>query len=191
MKLKLDRLPKNNLETPSYATDGAASFDLAACLSRACILDKTAQARYCPDGSISSKFNCTSNGIRALADNDGRVLEMGDFSKPVLQIAPGETILIPTGFKSEFQDGYVMLLSIRSGTSLDGFSLANGTGIIDSDYRGEIFIPVYNRTSSRRSITNGQRIAQACLVPVTRCLIEENTVDITTRGEGGFGSTGV
>jgi dUTP pyrophosphatase len=190
MNLKLDRLPKNNLETPSYATEGSAAFDLAACLSRACVLDKTAQARYCSDGSISNKFNCTSNGVRALSDNDGRILEIGDFSKPVLQIAPGETILIPTGFKTEFQAGYVMLLSIRSGTSLDGFSLANGTGIIDSDYRGEIFIPIYNRTSSRRTITNGQRIAQACIVPVIRCEIEEKTVDITTRGEGGFGSTG-
>ena len=108
----------------------------------------------------------------------------------VIRIAPGEVILIPTGFKTAFTNA-VLKLFIRSGLSIKGITLANNVGIIDSGYRGEIFIAVRNESKHYQIIVHGQRIAQGILEPLTQCILEEGTIDLTQRGTGGFGSTGI
>jgi dUTP pyrophosphatase len=105
-----------------------------------------------------------------------------------LRINPDETILIPTGFKTSFVNA-VLKVYVRSSISLDGLQLANSVGIIDSDYRGELFLAVKNTTNKVKTIADNQRIAQGILEPLHQCGIEEGTVDITDRGAGGFGST--
>lgn len=112
----------------------------------------------------------------------------GDTICPI-KLSPGEIVLIPTGYKVSFKNA-VLKIFIRSSLSLKGLTLANNVGIIDSDYRGELFIAMKNESKYSLFIDHGQRIAQAILEPLVQCEIAEGTVDVTIRGEGGFGSTG-
>ena len=105
----------------------------------------------------------------------------------------GETMLIPTGFHIEIPKGKCGLLLIRSSLSLNSpLGLANGVGLIDSDYRGEIKVPLRNYSATKRySINNDDRIAQLLLIDCfTPELIRIKTLTETTRNAGGFGSTG-
>lgn len=103
--------------------------------------------------------------------------------------------LVPTGVHVEIPEGYVGLVTIRSGLSREGYSLTNGVGVIDSDYRGEIMCSIRYNTlyKAYKNIEKYQRIAQLVVVP---CLLDEEFVDNledlseTERGEGGFGHTG-
>ncbi len=109
-------------------------------------------------------------------------------------LAPGEIKMIPTGLKAESDCGDVaMLIYPRSGLSTKyGISLANCVGVIDSDFRGEWFIPLINHGKLPFTVQNGMRIAQ--LIP-TRVLFPEieicETLSETERGSGGFGSSGL
>ena len=102
---------------------------------------------------------------------------------------------IHTGVHVEIPEGYVGIIALRSGLSLEGFSLCNGVGVIDSDYRGEIICAVRYNTlyKAYKKIEQYQRVAQLVVVP---CFTEdefvENLEDLsnTERGEGGFGHTG-
>ena len=102
--------------------------------------------------------------------------------------------MIPTGLKAQTDcTDVAMLIYPRSGLSSKyGVSLANCVGVVDSDYRGEWFIPLINHGKEPFTVTNGMRIAQ--LVP-TRVLFPEievsGSLDDTKRGEGGFGSSGI
>lgn len=100
--------------------------------------------------------------------------------------------VIDTGLAFEIPEGYVMLVHSRSGHGFKfGVRLANGTGIIDSDYRGELMVALHNDGDLPLRITAGDRIAQAMIVPVPQVsftLVEE--LSTTDRGSGGFGSTG-
>lgn len=113
--------------------------------------------------------------------------------EPVV-IAPGEIKMIPTGLTAQPDcDDIALLIYPRSGLSAKyGVALANCVGVIDSDYRGEWFIPLINHGKSDFTVTNGMRIAQ--LIP-TRILIPDIEVSDhlsqTQRGEGGFGSSGI
>ena len=106
----------------------------------------------------------------------------------------GEIKMIPTGLKAQTDcKDVAMLIYPRSGLSSKyGVSLANCVGVVDSDYRGEWFIPLINHGKEPFTVTNGMRIAQ--LVP-TRVLFPEievsGSLDDTKRGEGGFGSSGI
>ncbi len=106
----------------------------------------------------------------------------------------GEIKMIPTGLKAQTDcTDVAMLIYPRSGLSSKyGVSLANCVGVVDSDYRGEWFIPLINHGKEPFTVTNGMRIAQ--LVP-TRVLFPEievsGSLDDTKRGEGGFGSSGI
>ena len=106
----------------------------------------------------------------------------------------GEIKMIPTGLKAQTDcTDVAMLIYPRSGLSSKyGVSLANCVGVVDSDYRGEWFIPLINPGKEPFTVTNGMRIAQ--LVP-TRVLFPEievrGSLDDTKRGEGGFGSSGI
>jgi len=109
-------------------------------------------------------------------------------------IKPGETILIPTGLSIAIPHGKVGLLFIRSGLSIKtALTLANGVGVIDSDYRGEILVPIRNTHPSKRyTINNGDRIAQLMIVDFfTPSFVHTKTLSETARNTGGFGSTGV
>jgi dUTP pyrophosphatase len=103
---------------------------------------------------------------------------------------PNETIMVPLGFKCEFDPTYVLQLHVRSSIGLAGFQLANGTGIVDPDYRGELFACLYNRTNEHLIIKHGQRIVQGILLTAMRLIVQESCVSNTQRGENGFGSTG-
>lgn len=110
-----------------------------------------------------------------------------------LTIAPGETELIPTGLAIHVRDpGLAALLLPRSGLGhKHGLVLGNLTGLIDSDYQGQVFISCWNRSSKSYEISPGERIAQMVFVCVEQ--VQFNVVDEfedSGRGEGGFGHSG-
>lgn len=109
-----------------------------------------------------------------------------------ITLAPNERRLIPTGIAVSIPKNTVAILSARSGLSYKkGISAANGIGVIDSDYRGEIFFSAINLSNESYTIEPSDRIAQLMLMPVyTMSLLESDSLDETARGEGGFGSTG-
>ena len=107
-------------------------------------------------------------------------------------IAPGQRVLIPTGLAIALPPGYELQIRPRSGLALrNGIVLPNSPGTIDEDYRGEIQVIVLNTGSEPFRVERGARIAQAVLAPVVRDAWEEVAdLDVTTRNDGGFGSTG-
>lgn len=109
-----------------------------------------------------------------------------------ITLAPSERRLIPTGIAISIPRNTVAILSARSGlSSKKGITAANGIGVIDSDYRGEIFFSAINLSTEAYTITPGERVAQLMLIPVyAMSLVETDDLDKTARGEGGFGSTG-
>ena len=109
-------------------------------------------------------------------------------------IQPGERAMIPTGMAISLENANVVaILAARSGLAVkSGINLANGIGVIDSDYRGEICVGLYNSSSVPFTVNRGDRIAQLMFMPVyVANLIEAESLDETARGAGGFGSTGV
>ena len=109
-----------------------------------------------------------------------------------ITIAPHETVLVHTGVAMEIPVGYVGLVFARSGLATKrALAPANKVGVIDSDYRGEIMVALHNHGSEPRTIENGERIAQLVLIPYLTAEFDEvDELSDTTRGEGGFGSTG-
>lgn len=111
----------------------------------------------------------------------------------ILQISPGETLRVPTGIAIALPDAdHVALICARSGLSIrHGITLANGVGVIDSDYRGEILVGLHNQSDRTYEIEPGERIAQMLILPICRPeLTLCDTLDETERGASGFGSTG-
>jgi dUTP pyrophosphatase len=109
-------------------------------------------------------------------------------------INPGERAMIPTGIAiSSGRDDVVAIMAGRSGLGAKhGVTLANGIGVIDSDYRGEIRATLINNGREPFKISDGDRIAQLMFMPVIQAsFIEADELDETERGTGGFGSTGV
>ena len=104
----------------------------------------------------------------------------------------GETVLAKTGLAAEIPEGYVGLMCARSGIALKrGLAPANKVGIVDSDYRGELMVAIHNHSNTDQSIEAGERMAQLVIVPYLRAEYElADTLSETSRGEGGFGSTG-
>jgi len=112
----------------------------------------------------------------------------------ILDIKPGETVLIPTGFAIHIADNaYAAMLLPRSGLGhKHGIVLGNLTGLIDSDYQGQIFVSCWNRGHQTFTINPGDRIAQMVIVPVVQADFEfVDSFDESKRGAGGFGHTGV
>jgi len=110
-----------------------------------------------------------------------------------LQIAPNETILLPTGIAIYISDPALAAIILpRSGLGhKHGIVLGNLVGLIDSDYQGELKISCWNRNSDHFTIEPGDRIAQLVFVPVTQVQFEcVTSFTETSRGEGGFGSSG-
>lgn len=111
-----------------------------------------------------------------------------------LTIASGQTVLVPTGIAAELEcdGGHVLLAYARSSLAAKhGLAPANCVGVIDLDYRGEIFIPLHNHSDKAYTIAHGERIAQLVITPVvTPEVVQAEELSDTDRGSGGFGSTG-
>ena len=110
-----------------------------------------------------------------------------------LTLLPGKRALVPTGFVFEIPAGYEGQVRPRSGLAFkNGVTCLNTPGTIDSDYRGEVQVLLANLGEEPFVIERGMRIAQMVIAPVTQVAVHEaETASETTRGAGGFGSTGV
>lgn len=108
-----------------------------------------------------------------------------------LEIKPGETVMIKTGLAMAIPTGYAGLIYARSSLgSKKGLAPANKVGVIDSDYRGEIKVPLFNQSKETQIISKNERIAQIIFTPYLKVNFQEtDELDDTTRGTGGFGST--
>ena len=110
-----------------------------------------------------------------------------------LTLAPMQRALVPTGLAIELPGPEtVALVYARSGLSIKhGLCMANGVGVIDSDYRGELRVPMINLGAEAYTIQPGERVAQLCIAPVyAAAFVPAEALGDTARGEGGFGSTG-
>lgn len=109
-----------------------------------------------------------------------------------VSIEPHQTAFIKTGLAIEIPDGFVGLVFARSGiASKRGLAPANKVGVIDSDYRGEWTVALHNHSDAPAVIEGGERIAQVVVVPYVQATFNEvDSLSETSRGEGGFGSTG-
>ena len=115
------------------------------------------------------------------------------FIKKPISLKPKMSSIISTGLSVAFSKDYEIQIRPRSGLAAkNNISILNTPGTIDSDYRGEIKVIVYNHGKEEFIINNGDRIAQMILSPVLKIELEETNDDLpkTIRGEGGFGSTG-
>lgn len=145
LEIAVRRLPHaEGLPLPSYATAGAAGFDLLAAVTEP------------------------------------------------LVIPPGGRVLVPTGLCMALPEGHELQVRPRSGLALKhGIVLPNSPGTIDEDYRGELQVIVLNTGDQPFTVERGMRIAQGVLAPVVRGAWREvEALPETTRGAGGFGSTG-
>lgn len=114
-------------------------------------------------------------------------------NKTVTYILPKETKIINTGIAIEIPNNCFGGIYPRSGLAIKkGLNLANSTAVIDSDYRGEIKVALYNQSNETQRIENGDRIAQLVIQPYIKTKLEEtDELSETDRGNGGFGSTGI
>ena len=119
-------------------------------------------------------------------------MDLMAFIKSSITVKPKTSILVPTGLIMAFSEDYEVQIRPRSGLAAkNNISVLNTPGTIDSDYRGEIKVIIYNYGDNDFIINNKDRIAQMILTPVVKMELEEtNNLPKTIRGEGGFGSTG-
>ncbi|MFT4095501.1 MAG: dUTP diphosphatase [Rhodoblastus sp.] len=113
-------------------------------------------------------------------------------AEEIAMIAPGERRLVPTGFAMELPVGYEGQVRPRSGLAAKhGVTVLNSPGTIDSDYRGEIKVILYNTGGEPFRLERGMRIAQLIVAPVSRVALQVvGLLSETARADGGFGSTG-
>jgi len=130
--------------------------------------------------------------LPAYKTNGASGMDLMAFIKEPVSVKPKTSNLIPTGLSMAFSEDYEIQIRPRSGLAAkNNISVLNTPGTVDSDYRGEIKVIIYNHGSENFVINNGDRIAQMILTPVIKMELEEtNNLPETIRGEGGFGSTG-
>ena len=124
--------------------------------------------------------------------NGASGMDLRAFIKEPINIKSKNSFLVPTGLAVAFSEDYEIQIRPRSGLAAkNNISVLNTPGTIDSDYRGEIKVIIFNHSDKDFLINNGDRIAQIILTPVIKMEFEE-TLDLpeTIRGKGGFGSTG-
>ena len=119
-------------------------------------------------------------------------MDLMAFVKKKIVIKPQTSALIPTGLSIAFSENYEIQIRPRSGLAAkNNISVLNTPGTIDSDYRGELKIIIFNHSKHDFVVNNNDRIAQMVLTPIAKMELEEaNELPKTLRGEGGFGSTG-
>ena len=119
-------------------------------------------------------------------------MDLMAFVKEKIVIKPQTSALIPTGLSVAFSEDYEIQIRPRSGLAAkNNISVLNTPGTIDSDYRGELKIIIFNHSNHDFIVNNDDRVAQMVLTPVAKMELKEaNELPKTLRGEGGFGSTG-
>jgi len=119
-------------------------------------------------------------------------MDLMAFINEPIKLAPKSSCLVPTGLSVAFSEEYEIQIRPRSGLAAkNNISVLNTPGTIDSDYRGEIKIILFNHGDSEFVINNKDRVAQMILMPVNKMELEEvKNLPETSRGKGGFGSTG-
>lgn len=127
------------------------------------------------------------------ATSGAAAVDLRAANEDTITIAPGERMLIPTGIAMSIPQGLVGIIAARSGIACKkGITLSNSIGVIDSDYRGEIGVSLFNTSNEPFSVSFGDRIAQMMFIPVAKAAFTLcDSLDETERGEGGFGSTGI
>lgn len=122
-----------------------------------------------------------------LGDSGADVFAIDDYS-----IAPGERALVKTGIAIVLPDGYECQVRSKSGLALKrGLMVLNSPGTVDNGYRGEVGVILYNTSNETQHIEKGDKVAQLVIVPVQQSLfVEVDEMDETSRGAGGYGSTG-
>ena len=118
-----------------------------------------------------------------------------DYPSNLCTIDPGERFFIPSGIKANVPNGYALIAMNKSGVALKK-GLMVGACVVDSDYQGEIHLHLVNTSDKSVTIEPGDKLTQFLLIPVDHCqvwVVPENELfeEETTRGAGGFGSTGV
>lgn len=157
--------------------DGAPA---GACVLRVMRLDPRAETpRYQSDGAA---------GLDLAA-----CLPRGEFERESFVLAPGAIAKVPTGMVLAIPEGFEGQVRPRSGLATRfGVTIPNAPGTIDSDYRGEAVVALINLGREPFEVRHGMRLAQLVIAPVSRAAVEEVAqLDATTRGAGGFGSTGL
>lgn len=153
-----------SIELPKYETNGSSGMDIRA--------------------YFESKLDCKQ------LNTDTHPIEFLKGGK--LMIPPGARVMIPSGLKISMPNGIEAQVRSRSGlSSKKGLVVSQGTGTIDSDYRGEIGICITNVSKSKQYIVNGERVCQLVFQRVEKIkFVEIEELNSTERGDGGFGSTG-
>lgn len=138
-------------------------------------------------------INDSSNPLPAYETPSSAGMDVRARLESPITLKPLQRALIPTGLRIQLPQGYECQVRPRSGLALKhGISLVNTPGTIDADYRGEIGIIVINLSDEPYTITNGERIAQLVIKEYVNVTWEQvDRIDETTRGDGGFGHTGV
>jgi len=137
--------------------------------------------------------NNTNLPLPSYQSNGSSGLDLCAAVNKELTLQPGDIKLIPTGLSVSLPEGYEAQIRPRSGLALRyGLGFVNAPGTIDADYRGEIGVIAINWGKQPLTIKRGERIAQMVIHTVSRAIVEEvNELDTTSRGEGGFGHSGV
>ena len=119
-------------------------------------------------------------------------MDLMAFIEKSIILEPGKSSLVPTGLSVAFPKEYEIQIRPRSGLAAkNNISVLNTPGTIDSDYRGELKIILFNHGNENFTINNNDRIAQMVLTPIAKIDLDEtNELPETVRGKGGFGSTG-
>ena len=119
-------------------------------------------------------------------------MDLMAFIEQPIKLAPNSSCLVPTGLSVAFSEDYEVQIRPRSGLAAKkNISVLNTPGTIDSDYRGEIKIILFNHSKKEFIINNEDRVAQMILTPIVKMELEESdNLPDTIRGKGGFGSTG-
>tara|TARA_Y200000002_G_C22131836_1_gene435184 strand:- start:12 stop:449 length:438 start_codon:yes stop_codon:yes gene_type:complete len=140
---------------------------------------------------LIKKLNSTVK-LPEYKSNGASGMDLIAFIKETIIVKPKTSSLVPTGISVAFSEDYEIQIRPRSGLAAKyNISVLNTPGTIDSDYRGEIKIIIYNHGDTDFNINNGDRIAQMILSPVIKMELEEsNDLPETIRGSRGFGSTG-
>lgn len=159
------------LELPKYGTEGADGMDLMACFDAYLDGEKINPVMYI------DYEKATLNA------------SVGD----IVTLYPGDRVMIPTGIAVEIPEGYRMHVTPRSGLALkNGITVLNTPGKIDSDYRGQLGVILINHGAAPFNIRHGDRIAQLAIESSIKCVWKQvDSLTDSTRGVGGFGSTGV
>jgi dUTP pyrophosphatase len=124
--------------------------------------------------------------------NGASGMDLMAFIEKPINLEPGKSCLVPTGLSLAFPEEYEIQIRPRSGLAAkNNITVLNTPGTIDSDYRGELKIILFNHGNENFLINNNDRVAQMILTPIIKMeLHETEELPETVRGEGGFGSTG-